>query len=96
MRDDGVMGSRPTGTVAFLFTDLVGSTRMWERHGDEMKPSLAAHDDIMRSMIQRLDPEDAGALGNDTGDLTFSTIGELATATAKAQRDAPTIAVCEI
>lgn len=53
--------------------------------------TLAAKD-----LIERLDPDDAAALGIDTGHLIFTTIGDLATATAKAQRDAPTIAVCEI
>lgn len=53
--------------------------------------TLAAKD-----LIERLDDDDAAALGIDPGRLTFTTIGELPTATAKAQRDAPTIAVCEI
>lgn len=53
--------------------------------------TLAAKD-----LIERLDLDDAAALGIDTGQLTFTTIGDLATATEKAQRDAPTIAVCEI
>jgi len=27
----------PSGTVAFLFTDIEGSTRQWEAHGDAMR-----------------------------------------------------------
>lgn len=54
VRDDGVVGNRPTGTVAFLFTDLVGSTRLWERHTDEMERALAAHDEILRSTIDEV------------------------------------------
>ena len=26
------MSDRPTGTVTFLFTELEGSTRLWEQH----------------------------------------------------------------
>ena len=53
--------------------------------------TLAAKD-----LIERLDADDAAALGIDTAQVNFTTIAELATATEKAQRDAPTIAVCEI
>jgi class 3 adenylate cyclase len=36
----------PSGTVTFLFTDLEGSTRLWEEHPDAMRPALARHDAI--------------------------------------------------
>lgn len=41
----------PTGTVTFLFTDLVGSTRLWDQFPAEMELALARHDEIMRSSI---------------------------------------------
>ena len=31
----------PTGTVTFLFTDLEGSTRLWDEHPEAMKSTLA-------------------------------------------------------
>jgi predicted ATPase len=41
----------PTGTCAFLFTDIEGSTRQWEQHPDAMHQSLELHDAIMREEI---------------------------------------------
>jgi predicted ATPase/class 3 adenylate cyclase len=41
----------PSGTVTFLFTDLEGSTRLWEEHPDAMKSALARHDEILRDAI---------------------------------------------
>ncbi len=48
----------PTGTVTFLFTDLEGSTRLWEEHPDAMRPALARHDEIVRSAIESHGGED--------------------------------------
>ena len=42
----------PSGTVTFLFTDLEGSTRMWEEHPGAMRAALARHDEIVRSAIE--------------------------------------------
>src|SRR5829696_3811905 len=41
----------PAGQVAFLFTDLEGSTRYWERRGEVMPEVYARHDAILRSAI---------------------------------------------
>ena len=45
------MSGLPTGTVTFLFTDLGGSTRLWEEHADAMRGALARHDAILREAI---------------------------------------------
>jgi predicted ATPase/class 3 adenylate cyclase len=42
----------PSGTVTFLFTDLEGSTRLWQDHPDAMKAALARHDAIVRDAIE--------------------------------------------
>jgi predicted ATPase/class 3 adenylate cyclase len=42
----------PTGTVTFLFTDLEGSTRLWEQHSTAMKAALARHDEILRNAVE--------------------------------------------
>src|SRR5438046_985908 len=34
----------PSGTVTFLFTDIEGSTRLWEQHPEAMRAALARHD----------------------------------------------------
>ena len=37
--------------VAFLFTDVEGSTRLWEAHPAETGRAVAVHDDILREAI---------------------------------------------
>ena len=49
-----------------------------------------------KSLIERLNRADADALGIDTGHTTYTPLADLATATDKARRDAPSIAVCEV
>jgi predicted ATPase/class 3 adenylate cyclase len=41
----------PTGTVAFLFTDIEGSSQRWEAHPDVMDGALRRHDAILTSAI---------------------------------------------
>ena len=41
----------PSGTVTFLFTDLEGSTRLWEEQPESMTAALARHDAILRAAI---------------------------------------------
>jgi predicted ATPase/class 3 adenylate cyclase len=45
------MASR--GIVTFLFTDIEGSTRLWEREPERMRPALAQHDAIARGLVER-------------------------------------------
>ena len=46
---------QPTGDVTFLFTDIEGSTALWDRTPDAMTESLAEHDQRIRSIIERHD-----------------------------------------
>jgi class 3 adenylate cyclase len=46
------MADLPTGTVTFLFTDIEGSTRLWERSPEAMQSSLARHDEILRDTVK--------------------------------------------
>jgi len=46
------MPELPSGTVTFLFTDIEGSTLLWEEHPDAMKAALARHDEMLREAIE--------------------------------------------
>jgi class 3 adenylate cyclase len=49
-----------------------------------------------KDLIERLEPDAAAALGLEPDRVTYTPLGDLATATEKVRRDAPAIAVCEI
>jgi len=49
-----------------------------------------------KSLIERLNRTDADTLGLDTVHTTYTPLADLSTATDKARRDAPSIAVCEV
>jgi predicted ATPase/class 3 adenylate cyclase len=42
----------PSGTVTLLFSDIAGSTRLWEAEPDAMAAALRRHDTIMREAIE--------------------------------------------
>ena len=54
----------PSGVVTFLFTDIEGSTRRWESDADVMRAALMAHDDVLRTAIEKHE----GFLFSHTGD----------------------------
>ena len=70
------MVSPPTGTVAFLFTDIEGSTRLWEEHEAAMTDALALHDGLMREAIDAY------------GGYVFSTAGDAFAAAFESCNDA--------
>lgn len=37
----------------FLFTDVEGSTRLWERHPAAMREAMQRHDELLRTAVQR-------------------------------------------
>lgn len=53
-----------TRTLAFLFTDIEGSTRLWERHPDGMRAALARHDRLLVSAVS----DARGQVVKTTGD----------------------------
>jgi class 3 adenylate cyclase len=58
------VGELPSGTVTFLFTDVVGSTQLWDQQPDAMRLTLARHDACLRSAIEA------------RGGRVFKTIGD--------------------
>jgi len=54
----------PARTATFLFTDIEGSTRLWEEHRDAMSAALEAHDALLRSIVER----SGGSVVKTTGD----------------------------
>jgi predicted ATPase/class 3 adenylate cyclase len=49
------MLTQPTGTITFLFTDIVGSTRLWEEQPGLMESTVARHDELLRTTIESYD-----------------------------------------
>jgi predicted ATPase/class 3 adenylate cyclase len=45
----------PTGTVTFLFTDMEGSTRLWDEFPTVMNDVLARHDDLLGGVAEAND-----------------------------------------
>jgi predicted ATPase/class 3 adenylate cyclase len=43
----------PSGTITLLFTDIEGSTKLWEAHPDKMHRALARHDELVRLAVAR-------------------------------------------
>ena len=41
----------PQGQVTFLFTDVVGSTILWERYPEAMHEAIARHDTLLKGAI---------------------------------------------
>jgi predicted ATPase/class 3 adenylate cyclase len=79
------VAAAPSGTVTFLFTDIEGSTRLWESDPDAMRSALARHDQILRTAI-----EGHGgfvfATGGDGFAVAFHRAAEAVAAAADAQQ----------
>jgi predicted ATPase/class 3 adenylate cyclase len=78
------MAQRPAGTVTFLFSDIEGSTRLWESSPERMQDCLARHDTIVRSAV-----EECGgyvfATGGDGFAVAFDRVGSALAAATTAQ-----------
>jgi predicted ATPase/class 3 adenylate cyclase len=75
----------PTGTVTFLFTDLEGSTRLWESQPEAMRAALARHDEILRNAVDAHGGSPIKGMG-DGLHAVFPSAGPAAAAAVDAQR----------
>jgi predicted ATPase/class 3 adenylate cyclase len=78
-------GNLPSGTVTFLFTDVEGSTKLWEKYPEAMKSALAKHDSILKEAIE----SNNGQVIKTTGDgvhAVFSTAIDAINASTDVQR----------
>ncbi len=79
------MSDSPASTLTFLFTDIEGSTQLWEQHAETMRTALVRHDSILHESVQRRD----GTVVKSTGDGIHAVFGHAADAVravADAQR----------
>src|SRR5262245_35817928 len=75
---------RPTGIVTFLFTDIEGSTRLWESAAEAMSVALGRHDAVLRAAIES--PEGyVFSTGGDGLAAAFSTASGASAAARAAQ-----------
>ncbi|HEX8010766.1 MAG TPA: tetratricopeptide repeat protein [Casimicrobiaceae bacterium] len=75
--------------TTLLFTDIEGSTRLWEQEGARMSRALAAHDALSRKAVE----EHGGVIVKMTGDGMYAAFGDAlaalhATATLQQSLDA--------
>jgi predicted ATPase/class 3 adenylate cyclase len=80
------MPDLPGGTVTFLFTDIEGSTRLWEQHPEPMRLALARHD----ARLHRAITSHAGLVFKTVGDqfcAAFATAPSAVSAALTAQQE---------
>jgi predicted ATPase/class 3 adenylate cyclase/predicted negative regulator of RcsB-dependent stress response len=77
--------SRPTGTVTFLFSDIEGSTQLWEYHHAWMEQAFARQEAIMRAAMAKWGGYVYKMIG-DAFQVAFSTAAAAVKAAVEAQR----------
>src|SRR3954465_9473384 len=79
-RRERIMSDLPSGTVTFLFTDIEGSTALWERDRQAMATAVERHLDVLRDVVE----VHRGVLYKTVGDGTQSAFPAAGTALAAA------------
>jgi TolB-like protein/class 3 adenylate cyclase/Flp pilus assembly protein TadD len=79
------MADLPTGTVTLLFSDIEGSTRLWEAHAAAMRAALGRHDALLRDCIDDHDGH-VFKTGGDAFCAAFHTASDALAAALDAQR----------
>jgi LuxR family maltose regulon positive regulatory protein len=78
-------GAWPSGTVTFLFTDLVDSTVLWERYPQAMPAALARHNAIVGHAVEAHDGVVFKMVGDSIG-AAFARAPAALSAAVEAQR----------
>jgi adenylate cyclase len=79
------MADLPTGTLTFLFTDIEGSTRLWETQRAEMQTALSRHDALLRDAVTAHRGH-VFKTGGDAFYAAFPTASDAVAAALEAQR----------
>jgi len=74
------MAEPPTGTTSFPFTDIEGSTKLWETYPDAMNLALARHDALLGGIIE----EHGGQVFKTVGDAFCCAFGSASQAVTAA------------
>ena len=74
------MDARAWGAATFLFTDIEGSTRLWEYYPQAMRAALARHDALLRAAIEAY----GGRVFKTVGDAFYAVFAVAADAAAAA------------
>jgi len=77
---NNLQGDLPPRTLTFLFTDVQGSTRLWEEYPDAMRAALARHDALLRRDIEG----QSGRIFKTAGDAFHAAFAEPGQALAAA------------
>src|SRR5829696_7409113 len=78
-------GAHIVGKITFLFTDVEGSTSLWEREPKAMSEALSRHDEILRTAIEAHKGHVFKTVG-DAFHATFSVAPDALQAALEAQR----------
>jgi class 3 adenylate cyclase len=74
-----------SGTVTFLFTDIEGSTRLWQADEAAMRSALSHHDQLLRKVVAEHDGRVFSAMGDGVA-AAFGSASEAVAAALAAQR----------
>lgn len=81
------MDDFPTGTVTFLFTDIAGSTTLWERFPGDMPAAMSEHDRLVEAAVAQADGRVVRPRGEgDSRFAVFSRVDAAVVAAAGIQR----------
>lgn len=89
------MPTAPIGTVTFVFTDIVGSTRLWEKFPNRMGQAVRAHDETLKQIFET----HGGYIFKTAGDsfcVAFESPGDAVVAAREVQRSLDQLDIPEI